>query len=255
MGDLVVWKCFADGSGRSPLYVSSSGEKTRQEPENFEFEYLYNGDRKYYYVRSNRSVDYGDDSGKWNKSGPCIRCRQPFVPIVLSRGDFEEVFCFNFCERCLLKATGDLKVLSGGGNTIWESLKDEPKTGMLEIKQLALHPGRELPIYSRFLAAKLYVMRGKKHRRNKDRHIVCMNLALGFEGMEPLNPMNYDKTKRRGEYLSWGFDETFDEYFGETVGDEGTEYILPKSVPNGMGVKFYSGDELIYHSQKYFLCG
>ena len=49
----VSWRRIDDGSGKRSLYISSTGEKTRERPQEYQdedIEYLCNGDPKYYYI-------------------------------------------------------------------------------------------------------------------------------------------------------------------------------------------------------------
>ena len=243
----VSWRRIDDGSGKRSLYISSTGEKTRERPQEYQdedIEYLCNGDPKYYYIRKGKGV-IGDGTG-WDKTGPCSRCRAPFVPFVLHHGDYDEVYSLNLCQNCVYKQVGESigKTLMGNGTKIWEVMSKEPKIGLHPLRECTFDEKRELKIYSRLLEAKLYVMKGKKHRRNKQRMHACEKLALQYEGMDVLLPLNYDVTRRKGNYISWGYDK-FDEYFGEIKGDQGDDYKLSTAIPHGLGVKFYS-DESTY---------
>ena len=122
------------------------------------------------------------DGTSWDRSGPCSRCKNPFVPFVLHHGDYEEVYCFNLCEKCIYRQVGESmnKTLPGNGTQIWEVMAKEAKIGLHPIKKCVLDEKKELKMYSRLLEAKLYVMKGKKHRRNKQRKIPCEKLALQF---------------------------------------------------------------------------
>lgn len=225
-----AWKYIDDGSGRAGMYISASGEKTRTKPHDYVPELLHNGDRKYYY------------------KGSCIKCKkEKFSPVVLSRDGFDEVFCFNICERCLMQGAGldPAKSSRNRGDIIWEGHIGAPKIGIHPIRARGLDESREASIQTRTIDAQLYVLRGKKHRRNIQREIHFMNLALKYEGMEKISKEGTGVTHEgKGSYLSWGF-TTFDEYFGEVKGSTGSENILSKAVPQGMGVKLYS-DTSVY---------
>ena len=103
----------------------------------------------------------------WDKTGPCSRCRAPFVPFVLHHGDYDEVYSLNLCQNCVYKQVGESigKTLMGNGTKIWEVMSKEPKIGLHPLRECTFDEKRELKIYSRLLEAKLYVMKGKKHRR------------------------------------------------------------------------------------------
>jgi hypothetical protein len=44
-----VWVCIDDGTQKNFFYQNNHGEKSRREPEKFEFETLENGERKFYF--------------------------------------------------------------------------------------------------------------------------------------------------------------------------------------------------------------
>ena len=225
-----TWKKIDDGSGRAELYISSRGEKTRLQPADYVPELLINGERKYYY------------------KGSCIRCKKKqFTPIALSGKNFEEVFCFNICEKCIVQAAG-LESLKGRnrGNTVWDNLQGVPKIGIHPIRTVGLHEDREVFVQARSIHAKSYSLRGKKHRRNLAREIECTNLAMSFDGMEILTRKSFSAASRPC-YISWGF-AAFDEYFGEAKGFFGDDRLLCRAVPSGMGVKFYS-DRSVYNGE------
>ena len=244
----VIWRRIDDGSGRDPLYISSTGEKTRSRPETFrdeDIEYLCNGDVKYYYIRKDKGV-IGDGTS-WDRTGPCSKCKNPYIPLVLRHGDYEAVYSFCLCEKCINRQIGAPigTPLAGNGTKIWQVMAKKPKTGLYPIRACAFDKKRELKMYSRLLEAKLYVMKGRKHRRNLQRKIRCEKQALSYEGMDVLQPLNYDVTRRKGSYISWGY-EKFDEYYGEIIGSEGHEYKLSTAIPHGLGVKFYADGSTYY---------
>jgi len=218
-----IWKCIDDGSGKGRLFISfPSGERTRAEPPGFQPEVFYSGEMKYYF------------------KGTCIRCRDRFAPIVFSRNSFDDLFALNICERCILRNL-ESSSIRGNGDEVWEKFEKEPKNCLYPIRLKYLNINREIEIYERALEAKLYVNRGSKHRRNLDRAPACFKLTVTLEGMETLSLAGTGANLEcKANYLSWGFSDIFDEYFGEIQGFEGSSMKLAKGVPNGKGVKYYS---------------
>jgi hypothetical protein len=43
------WVCIDDGTQKNFFYASNHGEKSRREPDKFEYETLDNGERKFYF--------------------------------------------------------------------------------------------------------------------------------------------------------------------------------------------------------------
>lgn len=44
-----VWVCIDDGTQKNFFFASNHGEKSRREPDSFEYETLDNGERKFYF--------------------------------------------------------------------------------------------------------------------------------------------------------------------------------------------------------------
>ena len=44
-----VWVCIDDGTQKNFFFANNHGEKSRREPDSFEYETLDNGERKFYF--------------------------------------------------------------------------------------------------------------------------------------------------------------------------------------------------------------
>mmetsp|Transcript_6338 Transcript_6338/g.10372 ORF Transcript_6338/g.10372 Transcript_6338/m.10372 type:complete len:347 (+) Transcript_6338:73-1113(+) len=195
-----VWLCIDDGTQRNFFYVNNHGEKSRRAPDKFEYETLDNGERKFYF------------------RGNCLRCRSYFKHAVIAMGKGQTAFSINICEACILK-TSHLTRIRGNGDRIWNDNKDCPKTFYRDLKAGMLNPDRNKLLKVRSEEAWLHVLRAAKDRRDAVRSHICKARAEA----------EYEITS--GHYLSWGFGDDFDEYFGG---------IDDNDLPYEYGVKFYS---------------
>lgn len=200
MTDVTVdWICVDDGLGRYVYFLSSDGHKSSQEPPNFAHKYFYNGDQVYYF------------------RGVCVSCKRKMIPSVFSCKSYGMAFALNTCDNCLKKICG-LSKLIGNGDIIWDRIGSSPKTVLMNLLDLSLDLKREKRVEERAMQAKLRVAELSKIRRNQIRINLCKMKAA---------PYNITK----GEYLSWGYGEVYDEYLGG---------VNSSGQPTGVGIKFYS---------------
>jgi hypothetical protein len=145
------------------------------------------------------------------------------MPIFLTadHGDFG--FSYNLCSNCL-KTTSRVNSLVNQGRSIYDANIDLPKNCYIHLLSLLNDPQRETIQIERGKLAQLQIKQAMKRRRNLERQRRVKILASQYDiGI--------------GQYLSWGFGDLFDEYFGE---------INPLTQqPHGYGIRFYS-DGSIY---------
>lgn len=103
-------------------------------------------------------------------------------------------------------------------------IENHQKNFFLDLKRCSLDPQKHDLVQERAKLAKYEVLKGAKLRRDVSRESIIRKKAKQYY-------------VDMGRYLSWGFGEVFDEYFG-LVNDQGQ--------PHGVGIKFYS-DGSIYH--------
>ena len=136
----------------------------------------------------------------------------------MSKGRGEIAFSMNLCENCMM-VTSHIPRLRGNGDKIWENNAECPKTFYKDLTAAMLNPNRNDAFKTRAEEAWLYVLKAAKERRDIVRSLVCKARAEA----------EYDITT--GHYVSWGFGDSFDEYYG-SIDDNGHPYDY--------GVKFYS---------------
>lgn len=151
-------------------------------------------------------------------AGNCLRCRSHFKHAVMAKGKGESAYSINLCETCTM-LTSHLTRLRGNGDAIWNTNKDCPKTFFKDLKASMLDPDRNESIKIRAEEAWLHVLTAAKERRDAVRSQLCKAKAEAEYGI------------KSGHYVSWGFGDNFDEYFG-SVDDSGKPYEY--------GVRFYS---------------
>ena len=198
--------CLDDGTGHNVYYVDNTGYRSRKVPPNVEYEYLSNGERRYYY------------------RGRCIRCKNesPSVFVIMNKGTTG--FSCNYCKNCLIAVTPGINKIRGNGDLIWKCVEDVPKIMYRNLKEHALLANRDDIILDRCLDALLCTKLLSKKRRDDSRTTKIMRRAREYGVFD-------------GGYKSWGFDfDKFDEYYGE-MNDNGD--------PHGLGVKWYN-DGSIY---------
>jgi hypothetical protein len=142
---------------------------------------------------------------------------------VIAMGKGQAAFSINMCEACILK-TSQITRIRGNGDRIWNDNKDCPKTFYRDLKAGMLDPDRKKKFKVRAEEAWLHVLRAAKGRRDVVRSQLCKARAESEYNI------------KSGHYLSWGFGDSFDEYFGS---------IDDNDMPYEYGVKFYS-DGSIY---------
>lgn len=206
-----VWRgvCLDDGTGRDVYFVDTRGIRSRREPPGYVPEYFENGDRRYYYRQK------------------CIRCRKAKQPaIFMSHDAGGTAFSLNYCEECHIKSTAGISRVRANGDAIWAANVDTPKSAWLNLKNTTLDPKRDDIILERSVDARYSVRRDMKKSRNRMRYYEFKTQASLYEGIDLLN----------GKYVSWGFETSFDEYFGD-VNEDGE--------PHGFGLKVFS-DQTVY---------
>ncbi len=206
-----VWRgvCLDDGTGRDVYYVDSRGIRSRRQPPGYQPEYFENDDRRYYYRQK------------------CIRCRKAKQPaIFMSHNAGGCGYSLNYCEDCHIASTIGITRLNVNGDAIWVSNVDTPKSAWVDLKKSTLDPKRDEDILERSVVARYAVRHDMKKSRNRMRYYEFKSQASLYEGIDLFN----------GKYVSWGFENFFDEYFGD-VNESGE--------PHGFGLKVFS-DETIY---------
>jgi len=212
-----IWKgiCYDDGTGRNIYYVDSSGVKSRRMPEN--------------YVPEMFPVDEEDEEDndpifgclsmrRYYFRNSCIRCKQTTPLIFISRSSSNKAFSLNYCAKCTVQVTPGINRITGNGNEIWRHNIDTPKSFLLNVKKTSQHPSLGKRLLQRSKEAQVYVKTDSKHRRNAERIDMIKNRAMDYGIVN-------------GTHLSWGYSETFDEYYGG---------VNEQKQPSGRGVKFYS---------------
>jgi len=198
--------CYDDGTGRNVYYVEPDGERKRKQPDNYVPEVFSDGSRKFYY------------------RGTCIRCKIEAPAVFMVKQPGYMGYSFNMCSDCLVATIdGDfskgLRALRGRGNDVWNANFDAPKHFLRDLEIHACDPDREQILINRASESQFHVRTQAKQRRNADRSELIKTRAMEYHIF-------------KGKHLSWGFDEQFDEYFGE-VDDTG-------KLPHGHGVMWYS---------------
>jgi len=204
-----VWDgvCLDDGTGRDVYYVSRDGTRSRRKPPGYVVELLANGDRRYYYRKT------------------CIRCRRNNVaPIFLTFGPGEVAYSLNICDDCHIRTTPGTTRLRGNGEAMLRCNAETPKNAWIDLRALALSETRDEDLLVRAEEARLSTRLQGKYYRNKERSNLMKQTAAMY-GIQ------------LGTHLSWGFETTFDEYFGDV--DENNE-------PSGQGVKIYSDGSVYF---------
>lgn len=200
------------------MYVTrSDNSRSRICPPNFKPETFSNGIRRYYF------------------KGTCVRCRKPFVPIVLSKNMGSQLFSLNICEDCIISTSTSNVKLRGCGEEIWNNNFDTPKIFYFDFD---MKPNdlsyREEQVLQRSKTASYGVLMDTKDRRDDSRRLIVKQMASAYKVTEGIN-------------ISWGFDnKQFDEYFGEV--DVSSSAGIVRRLPHGWGVKFYN-DGSVYVGQ------
>ncbi len=206
-----VWKgvCLDDGTGRDVYYVDEAGGRSRRQPKGYEQEYFENGDKRYYFRQK------------------CIRCRKNKQPAVfLAHSSSSVGYSLNYCDDCHVATTEGITRTRGNGNSIWQANVDTPKNAWINLKDRLLDPYREEKLLKRSAEARYASRWDMKMSRNRQRYPLIKSEATLYEGIDIYE----------GKHVSWGFEEVFDEYFGD-VNDKGE--------PHGIGLKVFS-DGTIY---------
>lgn len=132
-------------------------------------------------------------------------------------------FSFNYCGECLVTLTPGVSKLKGNADAIWEANQDCPLQCLIDLEQQVINPLRNEILLQRSKEASFEVNTAMKLRRNANRvGIVKRRAQQAGIG--------------KGAFISWGFGDTYDEYFGD---------INDQNLPHGYGIKFYS-DGSIY---------
>ena len=206
-----VWKgvCLDDGTGRDVYYVDEAGGRSRRMPKGYQQEYYENGDKRYYFRQK------------------CIRCRKAKQPAVFMTHTSSSVgYSLNYCEDCHIATTEGITRARGNGDAIWQSNVDTPKSAWLDLKNRALDPKRDEKLLERCVEARYAARWDMKMSRNRQRYPLIKSEATLYEGIDIYE----------GQHVSWGFEDVFDEYFGD---------INEKGDPHGIGLKVFS-DGTIY---------
>lgn len=136
--------------------------------------------------------------------------------IIAGGGSFG--FGMNYCDDCLVTTTPGVTKIAGNGDAIWAANLDTPMHAYIDLIECLNIPNREQVHLERSKEARLEVNLLAKQRRNEERARSVRQYAIQH-GIG------------KGEHLSWGFGELFDEYYGE---------INDKGQPHGMGLKIYA---------------
>lgn len=219
---MISWKgtCFDDGTGRNVYFVDENGNKFRKTPDDYvpEFFPLDESDEQ------DTDPVFGCLSmRRYYFRGSCIRCRQTTPAIFIPRSSFEKAFSLNYCAKCIVLMTPGIHRISGNGDEIWKQNIDVPKHYLGYIKKAVLDQSRDSRLAMVAKDAQLQVKTQAKLRRNASR-------------LEQITIRAADYMVFKGQLLSWGFGDVFDEYYGA---------VDAKGVPSGRGIKFYN-DGSIY---------
>lgn len=161
--------------------------------------------------------------------GRCIRCKKQTMPSFIIAGGGSFGFGMNYCDYCLITTTPGITKIAGNGDAIWAANLDTPLHAYIDLIACINIPNREQVHLERSMEARLEVNLLAKQRRNDERAKSVKQYAIQY-GIG------------KGEHLSWGFGEVFDEYYGE-INDQGQ--------PHGMGLKIYS-DKSTYIGTLYY---
>ena len=201
--------CYDDGTGRNVYYINRAGVRSRRVPDDYNPEYLENGERRYYF------------------RGQCIRCRKEDTPAILliaNKGNLG--YSLNICDTCIVATCPDIKRIRGNGTKILEVNIDTAKSIWIDLHEKDMNDNRNKLITDRAFEAQYFVNEYLKSLRDKYRALKIKNNAAPFDVNEDTCKFMNPVTK------SWGYgDVNFDEYYGET---------LKNNQPHGFGVKFYS---------------
>lgn len=195
-------------------------QRSRILPENFVPEYFEDGSRRYYY-KGSFLLDVQTCMIVFTTNftlGQCIRCREDSPAIFFSADNGEMAFALNYCEKCTIATTPGITNIRGNGRKIYDAHMDTPKHLYLRLRPPIVDPQRNAIHLIRGKIAQHAVKVAMKLRRNMERYRkVRIRAAQQDVGI--------------GKYLSWGFGDSFDEYFGE---------VDSSDRPHGWGIKFYS---------------
>lgn len=180
-------------------------QKSRILPDNFVPEYFEDGTRRYYF------------------KGQCIRCREDTPALFFTADCGEMAFSLNYCEKCTIATTPGITSVRGNSRQIYDSHMDTPKHLYLRLRTPIVEEDRDKHHIVRGKIAKHAVQTAMKLRRNIERtRAVKIRANQHDVGI--------------GKFVSWGFGDVFDEYFGEIDGD---------NKPHGFGIMFYH-DKSVY---------
>ena len=199
--------CVDDSTGKNVYFLNLLNQaRTRIMPDNFQYEYFENNQRKYYF------------------RGFCVRCRKKEYPSVISMKKQKIIFSILYCTKCILDTTPSVTTLRGYGTKIYEAHFDSPMMLYYNLTtQVDNIADRDALILKRSRDARYSIQCMAKQWRDKARWKVIREIAKGYQVYS-------------GKYVSWGFDSrAYDEYFGE----------VKNNVPHGRGVKIYN-DGTIY---------
>lgn len=85
------------------------------------------------------------------------------MPSILSRGNGEELFCFNYCDACLMLMS-NVTSFRGNGDKIYQANKDVPKNFYINLKKRALDPDKGPKLLYRTQEAQFDVLKNSKVR-------------------------------------------------------------------------------------------
>lgn len=135
-------------------------------------------------------------------------------------------FALNYCEPCILATTPTITKIKSNGRLIYDQHIDTPKHLYIDLLSLATDPKRSEIHLQRSKDADFAVKTSMKLRRNAERHRYIRAKAMQHN-------VNF------GKFISFGFGDLYDEYFGE---------VNAEDRPHGYGIKFYS-DGSIYQGE------
>jgi hypothetical protein len=201
------WRYIDDG-GAGAFYLHKSGMKARKEPAHFVHEVLNDPARSRKFYHRHR----------------CIRCRTICSPMLMAKNDGCDLFSFNMCEQCLRTTTPNLPEdarVFRNGDMVFKANEGQPMNFYMDALGRWNSTFRSDDIIERAKVARQGAREYAKKRRDANRKI-----SLGF-----LCEQTYGLYPKESIYISWGFENKYDEYYG---------HHDKEGRPHGPGHKIFS---------------